>query len=41
MPKPDYAHKWTDKQLAALEKRIAAEFKQAANELTADRKSVV
>lgn len=35
MPKPDYAHKWTDKQLAALEKRIAAEFKQAANELTA------
>ena len=35
MPKPDYAHKWTDKQLAALEKRIAAEFKQAADELTA------
>ena len=35
MPKPDYAHKWTDKQLAALEKRIAAEFKQAAEELTA------
>lgn len=34
MPKPDYAHKWTDKQLAALEKRIAAEFKQAAKELT-------
>nr|DAG72376.1 MAG TPA: minor capsid protein [Caudoviricetes sp.] len=34
MPKPDYAHKWTDKQLAALEKRIAAEFKQAAEELT-------
>lgn len=35
MPKPDYAHKWTDKRLAALEKRIAAEFKQAADELTA------
>lgn len=35
MPKPDYAHKWTDKQLAALEKRIAAEFKQAADELKA------
>lgn len=35
MPKPDYAHKWTDKQLAALEKRIAAEFKQASDELTA------
>lgn len=35
MPKPDYAHKWTDEQLAALEKRIAAEFKQAADELTA------
>lgn len=35
MPKPDYAHKWTDKQLAELEKRIAAEFKQAADELTA------
>ena len=34
MPKPDYAHKWTDKQLAALEKRIAAEFKQAAEDLT-------
>ncbi len=34
MPKPDYAHKWTDKQLAALEKRIAAEFQQAAEELT-------
>lgn len=34
MPKPDYAHKWTDKQLAALESRIAAEFKQAAEELT-------
>lgn len=35
MKKPDYAHKWTDKQLDALEKRIAAEFKQAADELTA------
>lgn len=35
MSRPDYAHKWTDKQLAALEKRIAAEFKQAADELTA------
>ena len=34
MPKPDYAHKWTDKQLEALEKRIATEFKQAAEELT-------
>ena len=34
MQKPDYAHKWTDKQLAALEKRIAAEFKKAADELT-------
>lgn len=34
MPKPDYAHKWTDKQLAALENRIATEFKQAAEELT-------
>ena len=34
MKKSDYAHKWTDKQLAALEKRIAAEFKQAAEELT-------
>lgn len=34
MAKPDYAHKLTDKQLAELEKRIAAEFKQAADELT-------
>lgn len=34
MKKSDYAHKWTDKQLAALEKRIAAEFNQAAEELT-------
>ena len=34
MKKSDYAHKWTDKQLAALEKRIAAEFQQAAEELT-------
>ena len=35
MKKPDYAHKLTNKQLAELEKRIAAEFKQAADELTA------
>jgi len=31
--KPDYAHRWTDEQLAALEKRIAAVYKEAADEL--------
>lgn len=31
--KPDYAHRLTDKELAALEKRIAAEYKKAAREL--------
>ena len=33
MQKPDYAHRLTDKQLAALEKRIAAEYKKAADEM--------
>lgn len=31
--RPDYAHFLTDKELAALEKRIAAEYKKAAVEL--------
>lgn len=34
MAKPDYAHRWTDEQLAELEKRVAAEYKKAADELT-------
>lgn len=34
MAKPDLAHRLTDKELAALEKRIAAEYKKAADELT-------
>lgn len=32
--KPDLAHQLTDQELAALEKRIAAEYKKAADELT-------
>lgn len=32
--KPDLAHRLTDQELAALEKRIAAEYKKAADELT-------
>lgn len=31
--KPDEAHIWADQELAALEKRIAAEYKKAAEEL--------
>ena len=31
--KPDTAHRLTDRELAALEKRIAAEYKKAAEEL--------
>ena len=31
---PDFAHRLTDKELAALEKRIAAEYKKAADDLT-------
>lgn len=31
--KPDKAHVWTDEQLKELEKRIAAEYKKAADEL--------
>lgn len=34
MEKPDLAHQLTDQELAALEKRIAAEYKKAAEELT-------
>ncbi len=34
MARLDKAHHMTDKQLAALEKRIAAEYKKAADELT-------
>ncbi len=34
MAKPDLAHHLTDKELAALEQRIAAEYKKAAEELT-------
>lgn len=34
MSKPDLAHRLTDQELAALEKRIAAEYKKAADELT-------
>lgn len=34
MAKPDFAHRLTDQELAALEKRIAAEYKKAADELT-------
>lgn len=33
MEKPDLAHRLTDKELAALEKRIAAEYQKAAEEL--------
>ena len=33
MSKPDLAHHLTDKELAALEQRIAAEYKKAAEEL--------
>lgn len=33
MPKTDYAHRMTDRELAALEKRIAAEYKKAADEM--------
>ena len=32
--KPDKAHRRTDKKLAELEKRIAAEYKKAADELS-------
>lgn len=35
MNKPDEAHVWTDEELAELEKRIAAEYKKAAEELQA------
>lgn len=35
MPRPDYAHQLTDKELEALEKRIAAEYKKAATEMQA------
>lgn len=34
MEKPDLAHQITDQELADLEKRIAAEYKKAADELT-------
>lgn len=34
MSKPDLAHHLTDKELAALEQRIAAEYQKAADELT-------
>lgn len=34
MAKPDLAHRLTDQELAALEKRISAEYKKAADELT-------
>jgi len=34
MPRADYAHRMTDKQLAELEKRIASIYKQAADELS-------
>lgn len=33
MPKPDYAHKLTDKELAALEKRIAKVYREAWDDL--------
>lgn len=34
MPRADYAHRMTEKQLAELEKRIASIYKQAADELS-------
>lgn len=34
MPRADYAHRMTDKQLAELEKRIASIYKQATDELS-------
>jgi len=34
MPRADYAHRMTDKQLAELEKHIASIYKQAADELS-------
>lgn len=33
MPKPDYAHKLTDKELAKLEKRIASVYREAAKDM--------
>lgn len=33
MPKPDEAHRLTDKELAALEKRIAKVYREARNDL--------
>lgn len=33
MPKPDEAHIWTDAELEKLERRIAAEYKKADDEL--------
>lgn len=33
MPTPDYAHRLTDKELAALEKRIARVYREARNDL--------
>lgn len=34
MPKPDQAHQWTDKKLAALERRIARVYREARDELS-------
>ena len=33
MPKPDKAHRLTDKELAALEKRIAKAYREAWDDL--------
>ena len=33
MPKPDQAHQWTDKELAALERRIARVYREAWDDL--------
>lgn len=33
MPKPDQAHQWTDKELVALERRIARIYREARDEL--------
>ena len=34
MPKPDEAHRLTEKELAALEKRIAKVYREARDELS-------
>ena len=39
MPKPDYGHQLTEKELAALEKRIAKVYREARDDLNKTIKS--